>query len=270
MISFPNCKINIGLQVLDKRPDGYHNIQSIFYPFPFKDALEIVEGGSETRLNVTGLPIPADDSNLCLKAYHVLKKDFPGICNLQMHLHKVIPAGAGLGGGSSNGAFALQLINRQFNLNLDQGKLLEYALQLGSDCPFFILNKPCMVTGRGEELQEINLSLSGYTIVLINTNKHINTAFAYSKILERHLATDLNSFISRPIPQWKDSVINDFEVPVFKIFPELEEIKKMLYHQGAIYASMSGSGGAFFGIFDKDDPDDLFTKSGYLFKKIRI
>ncbi len=188
MIVFPNCKINLGLRVLRKRSDGYHDLETIFYPIPLTDVLEITEYKDNVRsqtipISVTGISLEGDSSNnLCIKAYKLLKRDFPSLPHVQMHLHKIIPAGAGLGGGSSDGAFALRLLNRKFHLGLKEKELLEYAEQLGSDCPFFIINKPCYATGRGEALEPVSLDLSAYKMVIVNPGIHINTGRAFLSI----------------------------------------------------------------------------------------
>jgi len=181
MLSFPNCKINLGLHILGKRDDGFHNLETVFYPVPFKDALELIPStNTGIEFTATGLAVDGNAAdNLCAKAYHLLKKDFPEIPTIKIHLHKAIPLGAGLGGGSADAAFMLKLLNEKFKLNLSTDQLINYALQLGSDCPFFIINKPCLATGRGEMLEEIAVDLSAYKIVLINPGIHINTGWAF-------------------------------------------------------------------------------------------
>jgi 4-diphosphocytidyl-2-C-methyl-D-erythritol kinase len=256
MIVFPNGKINIGLNITGKRPDGYHNLQTIFYPIAIRDALEvIVNEGAENPVNFTnsGNPVFSEpEDNLCVKAFEILKKDFPGIPPVHMHLHKVIPMGAGLGGGSADAAFVLKLLNQQFELKLSAEKLIRYSLQLGSDCPFFIINKPCYATGRGEQLAEVALDLSAYKILLINPGIHVSTADAFSHISIAQNFPYLQQLIQAPVQQWKDLVVNDFEKTVFRKFPEVGDIKEKLYEQGALYASMSGSGSSVYGIFQRD------------------
>ena len=190
-----------------------------------------------------------DENNLCVQAYHLLKKDFAVLAAVKMHLHKVIPLGAGLGGGSADGAFTLQLLNDKFHLGLSVQQLIGYATELGSDCPFFIINKPCIAGGRGEVLEEINLDLSGWYIALINPGIHINTSFAFSKILPSLPDTSIKEIIHLAPEFWKDKLVNDFEQPVFEDYPEIRQIKENLYQQGAAYAAMSGSGSTVFGIF---------------------
>jgi 4-diphosphocytidyl-2-C-methyl-D-erythritol kinase len=266
LILFPNCKINLGLQVTGKRPDGYHNIETIFYPLPLRDVLEIITGPSvkeEFELMITGITIPGDN-NLCKKAWELIKKDFPEIPPVKILLHKAIPIGAGLGGGSSDGAFTLMLLNKKLELGLSEEQLRNYALQLGSDCPFFILNKPCIATGRGELMQEINMDLKDYYFVLVNPEIHISTAWAFSEIPRfasrnfpllqrgRRIPDDVTE---GSLASWKESLINDFEAPVFEAHPELRTIKEELYNAGAIYASLTGTGSCVYGIFNKTISD---------------
>ena len=185
MIVFPNCKINLGLHILGKREDGFHNLETVFYPLLFRDALELIPAtNNTTEIEFTGSGLAVDGNvsdNLCVKAYYLLKKNFPQLPLVKIHLHKAIPMGAGLGGGSADAAFMLKLLNEKFNLNISTPQLLNYALELGSDCPFFIINKPCIATGRGEILEEIEVDLSAYKIVLINPGIHINTGWAFSQ-----------------------------------------------------------------------------------------
>lgn len=278
MIVFPNCKINLGLQILYKREDGYHNLETIFYPVPLRDALEVVRTDNEKpssniSFQSTGLTIDTDtQNNLCFKAYDLLKKDFPSLPPIQMHLHKTIPMGAGLGGGSSDAAFTLKLLNEKFKLGIPQEQLIQYALQLGSDCPFFIINKPCYATGRGEILEPIDLDLSSYQIALINPVIHVNTGWAFAQLningSGRPKRPDPKRIIQQPISTWKDELKNDFEEPVFKQFPEIENIKQMLYKAGAVYASMTGSGSTVFGIFNKEQKPVLNIPISYYYKLI--
>ena len=255
MVLFPNCKINIGLRIVDKRADGFHNIETIFYPVALKDAVEITQDASKTKAvtwSQTGLNIPGTlTDNLCIKAYQLLKKDFAQLPDIKMHLHKAIPMGAGLGGGSSDAAFILKLLNSKFDLQLPVEQLMEYALQLGSDCPFFILNKPCYGTGRGEILEEIPLDLSAYKILLVNPGIHIDTGWAFSNIRPAKQENNLKDLIARPVETWQQHICNDFEKAVFEAEPGIAEIKTSLLSNGALYASMSGSGSTVFGIFEK-------------------
>ena len=256
MLSFPNCKINIGLNILSKRENGYHDLQTIFYPVAIKDALEIIETDAHAKeviFSSSGIKINVpEEDNLCIKAVQLLKKDFPALPSIKMHLHKTIPIGAGLGGGSADAAFALQLINKKFSLSLSQEQLLQYALQLGSDCPFFILNKPCYATGRGEILEPFSIDLSGYSILLVNPGIYINTAKAFSAISIVENNTNLKDLVSMPLWEWKNCITNDFEKSVFEEHPQIAAIKNELYAIGALYASMSGSGSSVYGIFLKE------------------
>ena len=252
MIQFPNCKINLGLSILAKRADGYHELETVFYPIAVSDALEILPAANLT-MTQSGIAVPGDPAqNLCLKAYHLLKKDFPTLPAVQMHLHKNIPMGAGLGGGSSDGTAALIILNQQFSLGLNDQQLIDYASQLGSDCPFFVYNKACHATGRGEVLTPIHLDLSNYQFLLVHPGVHIATAWAFQQLTPNTKSESIQSIIEKPITDWKNSLINDFEAPVFKAEPTLSAIKDQLYQLGAMYASMSGSGSSLFGIFPKD------------------
>ena len=263
MVIFPNCKINLGLRILRKRNDGYHDLETVFYPLALKDVLEIQR---DTTLHFTayGLPIPGDrDGNLCLKAWQLLKKDFPDLPFAHIHLYKHIPIGAGLGGGSSDGASTLLLLNKQFNLGLDTSRLLFYAAQLGSDCPFFILNTPSLGGGRGEKLEPATLDLSGYCFVLIDPKVHVSTAQAFSLCTPSIAGPSIHEIIQQPIDTWKDQLINDFEAPVFQLHPHLRDIKELLYSHGAVYAALSGSGSSLFGIFAKGKPPSLPVSSHF-------
>jgi len=255
VVAFPNCKINLGLNIIAKRADGFHNLETIFYPIAINDVLEIVQQSNATtdvELVTSGLAINGDaTNNLCVKAYHLLHQDFPGLPPIKMHLHKVIPMGAGLGGGSADGAFALTLLNQKFNLGISQEALIDYALQLGSDCPFFILNQPCFAESRGEIMQPLTLDLSAWQFFIINTGIHINTGWAFSQITPAPPKKSASKIIAQPIETWKQELVNDFEAPVFNAHPALAEIKANLYQKGAVYASMSGSGSTLYGIFPK-------------------
>jgi len=256
LIVFPNCKINLGLHITGKRADGYHNIETVFYPLPFFDVLEVIQRNNTSQfceLFLSGNKIEGEDEdNLCVKAYHLLKKDFPHLPGINIYLHKVIPAGSGWGGGSSDGAFMLMLLNNKFNLKLSKQQLSNYALFLGSDCPFFIINKPCFAQQRGEALEPVALNLSGYKLLLINPGVHINTGWAFTQI-DFSNSNDIKDIITKPVEQWKESLTNDFELPVFKKFPEIETIKNHLYANGALYASLSGSGSTVYGVFKKEE-----------------
>ena len=276
MIVFPNCKINLGLNIIRKREDGYHDLETIFLPISFTDVLEIIISENKTtgvlhlegvgHLAVTGLPVNADD-NLCIKAYNLLKQDFPDLPPVKMHLHKVIPIGAGLGGGSSDAAFTLQLLNEKFKLKVKIEQLIDYALRVGSDCPFFIINDPCFATSRGEILQPINIDLTNYKILIVNPGIHIDTKWAFSKVVPHERKISIKEIVTQPIETWKDQLQNDFELPVFTAYPEIKKIKNDLYEQGAIYASLSGSGSSVFGIFSKET-NIQYTQNDKYFHKI--
>lgn len=252
MIAFPNAKINIGLNIIEKRKDGFHNIESIFYPiFDLVDVLEIIElkEKSTPLFSSSGILIPGElEDNLCLKAYYLLKKEY-AIPNVAIHLHKVIPIGAGLGGGSSDAAFTLKILNTLFKLNLSEEKLIFFAKQLGSDCAFFIKNKPVFAFGKGDEFIDVNLDLSDYKIKINYPNIHIGTAEAYAGVIPIQSNFYLKEIELLSIDLWKDKIKNDFEVSIFLKNKKIEAQKKLFYKQGAIYASMTGSGSAVYGIF---------------------
>ncbi|HZL12291.1 MAG TPA: 4-(cytidine 5'-diphospho)-2-C-methyl-D-erythritol kinase [Prolixibacteraceae bacterium] len=250
MISFPNAKINLGLHITEKRPDGFHNLETVFFPVGWSDVLEFAEA-DEFRFTSSGIRISCDpESNLVMKAYRLLQKDFR-LPTLKIHLHKQIPFGAGLGGGSSDGAFMLRMLNKTYDLNISEEKLLDYAAQLGSDCPFFILNKPVFATGRGEIMQETDIRLNGMFIWLIKPPVEVSTANAFQFIEPKKTDFSLTEVLSRPVQEWKNSVVNQFESCVVQQFPVIAEIKHQLYDLGAVYASMSGSGSCVFGLFNE-------------------
>ncbi len=269
MIYFPNCKINIGLNVVEKREDGFHNIETLLYPIEVEDILEIRPNEKgETSITLTGLPIKtkSNSDNLCIKAYNLLKKDFPDLPNVDIHLHKIIPMEAGLGGGSSDAAFTLQLLNFVFELNLSLVQLDKYAQKLGSDCAFFVYNIPAYAFEKGNRLAPTTLSLRGKSILLVKPNVSISTAEAYQGVVAKESEYDLLNVVeSRPIAQWRHLIKNDFEENVFKNYPELKEIKDKLYEIGALYAQMSGSGSTIYGIFDKDLSEDEINLFKYPF-----
>lgn len=250
MVSFPHAKINLGLNVIRKRPDGFHDLETCFYPIPWTDILEIIPA-KEFRFSSSGLPIEGNlESNLCVKAYNLLKKDF-AIPPVQIHLHKVIPMGAGLGGGSSNAAFTLRQFNESFELKISAEKLVEYAAQLGSDCAFFISDEPKFGTGRGEVLTPLSVSLKGKFIVVVKPDIHVSTADAFAGIKPKESEGNLKDFLeTNPVTEWKKFLKNDFEETVFKKHPQIQNVKQKLYSLGAVYASMSGSGSSVFGIFE--------------------
>ena len=263
MIVFPNAKINLGLNIVSKRADGFHNIESVFYPIAIEDVVEFIPA-DVLELSISGLAVVGNvDDNLIFKAYHLLKKDFQ-LPNLNIHLHKHIPMGAGLGGGSADAAFFLKALNKYFDLQITIPQLLNYAGQLGSDCAFFILNEPCFASGRGEILQPIYLNFQNKKIMVVHPNIHVNTAWAYSKIKPSQQKKDLQEIMLLPTNEWRHFLKNDFEQPVFAEFPTIEKIKNVLYNFGAAYASMSGSGSAVFGIFQNEIPEIKFDKNYFV------
>ena len=244
MIVFPNAKINIGLNVIEKRPDGFHNIESCFYPVPWFDALEVIESEKFSFVS-SGIVIPGS-SNICLDAYELIKGDFD-IPPVSIQLLKNIPIGAGLGGGSADGAFMLKLLNDKFSLAITTGHLQSYASKLGSDCPFFIDNKPCFVEGTGDIFSPIDIDLAGMYIAIIYPQIHLNTNLAYKNIIPSRLLKDLKKMLAtQPLAEWNNQVTNDFEIGAE---PAILQLKESLYTQGAIYASMTGSGSAVYGLF---------------------
>ena len=281
MVVFPTCKINIGLRIGQKRADGFHNLETVFFPLQLTDVLEILPAPLQSEKIITYSQSGnnfegAEDDNICLKAYYLLKKDFPQLPAIQMHLHKAIPTGAGLGGGSADGAFTLCLINNLFKLSLSTSQLINYALQLGSDCPFFIINQPCFATGRGEYLTPVSINLSGYTMVIINPGIHINTGWAFSQLslyqnaIQTKTEIGMQQAIQQPIENWKHHLTNDFELPVFKQYPLLKTIKETLYNLGAKYAAMSGSGSTIYGIFNTNNLPGLHFSATYFVKKLPL
>lgn len=270
MIAFSNIKINLGLYVINKRDDGYHNIETIFYPIPNYDTLELIIDSNKPNNSVTfqlyGLKIDGPESdNLILKVYYLLAKDFE-LPAASFYLIKNIPMGAGIGGGSSNAAYALKLLNNVLKLNLNIAQLKNYAAMLGSDCTFFIENKPSYAFGRGELLEPIDISLKGYFFVLVKPNVHVSTSQAFSNVQVRgEQEESLKILIKNPIEKWRGLIENDFEKSVFMNHTIIRTIKESLYENDAIYASMSGSGASVYGIFDKEVDLKLFFKEHYYF-----
>lgn len=262
-ISFPIAKINLGLNVVEKRPDGYHNLQTVFYPVPLKDALEVqvmdnaFPSDYDCDLKVTNATIDGDEQrNLVVRAYQLLKKDFPTLPRIHTHLWKGIPTQAGMGGGSSDCAYMLLLLNQQFHLGLTEKQLIDYAAQLGADCAFFILSRPCYAEGIGEKLQPIDLSLNGYYLAVVRPDIPVPTKEAFSRIHPHYPAQNCRETVMQPVETWRDTLVNDFEESVFTLHPEIGDIKQQLYNMGATYAAMTGSGSALYGLF-KERPDRL-------------
>ena len=254
MVLFPNAKINLGLNILRKREDGYHELETIFYPIGLKDGLEFIENKQNKIIfTSSGLPLNINqEDNIIVKAYRLLAADF-SLPGLDIHLHKVIPFGAGLGGGSSDAAFLLKGLNDYFELGLFVSQLKKYALKLGADCSFFLENKPAFACGIGEQLQNIDFSLSGYFIVLVKPPFGVGTKEAYAGIKPAMPKKLLLDSIKLSADNWQNCIVNDFETSVFNLYPEIAEIKTKLLNHGAFYASMSGSGSSVFGLF-KEEP----------------
>lgn len=252
MITYPNAKINLGLNITEKRPDGYHNLETVFYPIPLQDALEVkpLDGENEYLLKIAGTQITGEpEDNLVIKAYRLLKQDYHHLPSIDIHMFKHIPTGAGLGGGSSDAAFMLKLLNEKFSLHISVSQLEEYAARLGADCAFFIQNKPVFASGIGNIFEPIELSLKGYYLVLVKPDIFVSTKEAYALVKPQKPQLSLKDIIHKPIEEWKNTMVNDFEKSVFHKFPEIAAIKDKLYDMGAIYASMSGSGASVFGLF---------------------
>ncbi len=259
MVAFPHCKINLGLHVISRREDGYHNIETCFYPVPWTDILEIIPS-KEFAFTSSGSIIPGKEvDNLCVKAYQLLKEQFK-LDPVKIHLHKVLPTGAGLGGGSSDAVFTLRLLNSVFELKLSTIQVKEFASLLGSDCAFFVEDKPMLGSGRGEQLTDLQLSLKDYYLVVVKPDIHVSTAEAYSGVKPQLPVYSVSEVLARPISEWKEYLVNDFEKSVFKKYPSIEAIKKNLYDHGAVYASMSGSGSSVYGIFQSEK--DLSSRFG--------
>lgn len=263
MLVFPNSKINLGLRVLDKRPDGYHNLSSVFYPVPYRDVIEVLQiEGTQDNYIYSGRPIPGSGGgNLCEKAVQLLREefDFPTV---SVHLHKLIAMGAGLGGGSSDASFLLIAIRELFDLKISNRNLEQMALKIGSDCPFFIENTPVSVSGRGEIFEPCTIDLAGYFMVIVTSDVHISTADAYANIRRAgHELSPSEVIEMLPIAKWNGALYNDFEGYAFEKFPELKSTKDTVYKLGAIYASMTGSGSAIYGIFEKEIDRKALTEA---------
>jgi 4-diphosphocytidyl-2-C-methyl-D-erythritol kinase len=251
MLVFPNAKINIGLNIVEKRPDGFHNIESCFYPVGWSDALEITL--AETfSFHADGITIPGNaEDNLCTKAYQMLRRDF-NLSPVKIHLLKTVPIGAGLGGGSADAAFTIRALNQLFGLGISVEEQEQYARRIGSDCAFFIRNKPAYCFEKGDRFDNIDMNIAGKWIVLVNPGIHISTVEAYSGVAAKRSTENLRTILREPITEWRNRVRNYFEATLFKKHPLLEEIKEKLYGLGAEYAAMSGSGSTLFGIFGEE------------------
>lgn len=254
MICFPNAKLNLGLHIVGKRPDGYHDIETVFYPIPVTDSLEVVRADA-FRFEPSGIPVDAPaEKNLVIKALNLLRQQYE-IPPLAVYLLKAIPFGAGLGGGSADAAFMLKLVNEFCALGLTDARLEELAASLGADCPFFIRNKPVFATGIGNLFEPVELSLKGYHLCLVKPDVAVSTAEAYALVKPARPAVSLKTIIQKPVPEWREAMVNDFEASVFPKHPVIRQIKEQLYEAGALYAAMSGSGSSVFGLFDR--PTDL-------------
>ena len=269
MLTRPIAKINLGLNVVERRPDGYHNLETVFYPVPVCDTLEVFE--MDTRfpsqvncdLKVTNIIIDGDEQrNLVVRAYNLLKQDFPDLPRVHAHLYKGIPTQAGMGGGSSDCGFMITLLNKMFDLGLTDEQMINYAARLGADCAFFILNKPCYAEGIGERLQPISLDLSGWYLAVVRPDIPVSTREAFSLITPQHPKKNCLDIVMQPVESWRDELTNDFEKSVFTIHPEISAIKDRLYEMGATYAAMSGSGSSLFGLFREPVSLDTFDTEG--------
>lgn len=269
MITFPNAKINIGLNITERRADGYHNLETIFYPVKINDALEIMVS-DKLSFQSSGLEIPGRmEDNLCVKGYHLLKKNYD-LPPVAIHLHKHIPIGAGLGGGSADAAFFIKLLNQTFELGLTVDKMQDYARTLGADCAFFIENKPVFAFEKGDEFEPIKLDLSGYKIVLVMPPVQVSTAEAYRGVKPAIVKESLMELIYLPVAEWKKHIKNDFEESIFKNHAEIRGVKAALYEAGALYASMSGSGASVFGIFENTPDLTRLEKNNQVFWDLQI
>jgi 4-diphosphocytidyl-2-C-methyl-D-erythritol kinase len=261
MLRISHAKINLGLHITDKRDDGYHNIESVFYPIGWADIVEVLPA-QHTAMHISGYnPCGSDQDNICMAAHSMLQKDY-GIGNADIYLHKRIPSMAGLGGGSSNGAAALLAANDAFGMGLSQAELQRCAAALGSDCPFFLQDQPMLAQGRGTILTSIDVRLQGMDLVVIKPNVSVSTWHAYSMVKPKHRGHSISSIMTLPPEEWKHILHNDFEEVIFKKHPLLGAVKRIMYQYGAIYASMSGSGSAIYGIFNHL-PDALYSKLEY-------
>ncbi len=262
MIIFPIAKVNLGLNVVERRPDGYHNLQTVFYPVGIQDALEIFPMAEDfpsevdCDIKVSNIPIEGDEQrNLVVRAYQLLKQDFPNLPRLHVHLYKGIPTQAGMGGGSSDASAMLRLLNTSFQLNLSDEKLISYASKLGADCAIFILNRPAYAEGIGEKLYPMDVDLSGWYMAVVRPDIPVPTKEAFARIKPHFPQKCCRDIVMQPVETWKEELVNDFEESVFALHPELAAVKERLYQLGATYAAMSGSGSALFGLFRQ--PIDL-------------
>jgi len=267
MIAFPNAKINIGLNIISRRSDGYHNLETVFYPVKIKDGLEIIEA-SEMKFETSGIEIPGyANENLCLQAYDLLRKDFD-LPNLSIHLHKKIPIGAGLGGGSSDAAFFIKLVNDKFELNLSAEQMQNYCRKLGADCAFFIENKPLFAYEKGDFFEPVSLDLSSYFITLVMPPVHVSTGEAYRGVKPNHPAQSLKGLIQLHVEEWQGKIKNDFEPHILNAHPEIRGVKAQLLEAGALFTLMSGSGASVYGIFKEVVDLSLLEEKNQVFNGI--
>ena len=277
MLTRPIAKINLGLNVVEKRPDGYHNLETVFYPVQIEDALEVYPMGPEfpseydCDLKVTNITIDGDEQrNLVVRAYNLLKADFPTLPRIHVHLYKGIPTQAGMGGGSSDCGFMITLLNQMFNLGLTDQQMIDYAARLGADCAFFILNRPCYAEGIGEKLQPIDLDLKGWYLSLVRPDIPVSTREAFALIKPHHPEVNCREVVKQPVESWRGALVNDFEGSVFAVHPELGAVKDRLYELGATYAAMSGSGSTLFALSRQPLNLDEFNSEGTFRKTILL
>ena len=269
MITFPIAKINLGLNIVERRSDGYHNLETVFYPVPITDSLELTmmntrfPSAVDCDIKVTNINVEGDEQrNLVVRAYQLLKQDFQQMPRVHAHLWKGIPTQAGMGGGSSDCAYMIRLLNDQFALHLSEQQMMQYAARLGADCAFFIKSRPCYAEGIGEQLQDISLDLSGWHIAVVRPEIPVPTKEAFSRIRPHYPAKNCRDVVRQPVDTWAAELVNDFEQSVFALHPEIGAIKQQLYDMGAVYAAMSGSGSAVFGLFRQPVSLDAFTAEG--------
>ncbi|OAQ38332.1 4-(cytidine 5'-diphospho)-2-C-methyl-D-erythritol kinase [Pedobacter psychrophilus] len=268
MITFPNAKINIGLNITHKRTDGYHNLETIFYPVKIKEALEVIES-AEMDFETSGIEIPGPaNDNLCLQAYQLMRKDHD-LPNIKIHLHKNIPIGAGLGGGSADTAFFIKLINDKFEMQLSDEKMESYCRQLGADCAFFIQNKPVYAFNKGDEFEPITLDLSDYHLALVMPPVHVSTAEAYRGVTPKQPKRSLKELIKMPIEEWQSKITNDFEDHILLNHPQIKKVKQDLLSAGALFSMMSGSGASVYGIFKEKVDLSFLEKDNLVFSDIQ-
>ena len=275
MLTKPIAKINLGLNVVEKRPDGYHNLETVFYPVQIEDALEVYPMDPEfpseydCDLKVTNITIDGDEQrNLVVRAYNLLKADFPTLPRIHAHLYKGIPTQAGMGGGSSDCGFMITLLNDMFQLCLTDQQMIDYAARLGADCAFFILNRPCYAEGIGEKLQPIDLDLKGWYLSLVRPDIPVSTREAFALIKPHYPEVNCREVVKQPVESWRDALVNDFEGSVFAVHPELGAVKDRLYDLGATYAAMSGSGSTLFALSRQPLNLDEFNSEGTFRKTI--